>query len=595
MAQVWFRRAGAGTSGLNNGTSRANAYQGIKKLDDVLRAGSISVSDTLTFDETSGPLDLTDRGQFAANPNSQATGFNFDTQMFNTGCGIQLGTGMGSTSYMSGRTINWNGSWTNPSLDMRNIASNAQRMMAGIRIFGESITVNDFYGHAPDWPYLRTSANPSNVPGTSSSQDAETISDENVCLLVGGNGNKVLNFYTDGGAGTRNWCLVGMMYMLSNINVAGDSNNLSGEIVGRTKRSFSGIDVVEYGGTATHGIAKNTFVDVHDCVVESCVWGVNPGMTIRGYNGSRHGNGFRARGILRGGCLFRDSEVTGEFQDGAVNLAYANTFRDLYIHDIGPAVNTYWQWNATSGLHELVTTAFAGEGNGLKLGLGNYDMGGPSTWLGDDGTFGGTGSQQFKVDEVRAIVLRCKVQNVTGAGITSNNSRGCAIISCEVWDSGSHGIICTIGSSGNVANYWLQNTLVRKFATDPNNFAMYVGPRARMHMYNNVLWSNPSISTQRDISWDSVFTPIKDKNLLVTGRTSGGVTYPTTGDLTNTGDRAFAGMSSGYTFGSGFAAGHSCKTAGTSTPFNASRTVGSRMGADRVAFPTTTPPIGPYN
>lgn len=600
MTDFYFRRVGAGTSGTNSGLSESNAFQGIKKLSDEINAGNITAADNIYFVPSQGPIDLQDRAQFSANTRSVSTGFtDGSSDIISTTAGILLGSSRVANSTLSGRKIFWRSSWAQPSMDMRGLTTNSQRMMAGIRLQGESVLTQDFYGYAADWPYLRTSTNPTHIPGPI--VNAEEASYENITFLTVGNGIRALNMNC---SGSYKWSNTAFAYYLVNRNVTGQTNGIVGELTGKFFGTNQGIDIVETGGGG-FDCAKDTRLLVHDVTVYDASWGNLSGMS-GSHNAAAHGNGIRSRGVFRGAVEIYDFDVTGEYQDAVVAIGYVNIVRDGYIHDFGASTVQRWQWNSTSGRFELETPWYSDGrvGHGVKCGLDTFDGGSPSTWLGADGAFGvtATSSQGYEVDECRSIVTRVKMYNLQSSGIISNEGRGTYVHACEIYDFGGNGISFKPGDANGArnGNFWISNTFVRKIISDPLAFCLDVEPRARVcGMYNNIFWSNPSVAGQYDVRWNTtVAMPAnsKDKNLLVTGRVSNGsgASYPTTGDLTNTGDRAHSGMLTGYAFGSGLSEGHSLINAGSGSPYTKARTYGVTRNILAARFAQPNPNVGPY-
>ena len=576
MANYYWTPIAQGTSGTNVGTE-ANPFRGFKKVSDEIAAGNISGGDNVYRVIGSGPLAMGDREQFTAN--STAVTAAMSTALNVAGQGPMAGTSFTASSLASGIRFFMQSTMADPAIDGRNITTNAQRMQAVLRLRGEDIEVHDLCGYAGDWNYIRDGSGNTRIAGTSSTSDAEDRSQENIGLMIVGNGNRVSRAEIDGNS---KHCRAGI-YMAAMVDsVAGASTNKLNivedcEVYGAN----GGISVQPQGGGWDLKSGQRTLI--RRCYTHSPCWGREGAMAIAGYNALAHGNGIVLVGKYWGGGEVYDCEIEGQYQDALV-LAGGTSLvgRDNYIHDVGQA-NTYqlWQWNTTTSTWNLSASLTNPHGNGIKAGLNTYDGTSPTTWLGTDGSLTSDSSNQLQVPEVRTLLVRNRIYRCRAFGIATNNSRGTFIHANEIDDTGNSGIVLQPGA--RVGNYWVSNNFVRKNDTEPSNFALEVLANSRVALLNNIFWSNINVSTQRDIRWNTALSVIvKDKNLLVTGRTGGTGTYPTTGDLTPT--------TPNWTLGDGTTTASLIGVGSTRTPearsYGASRKMTGRLD--------NPPNLGPY-
>lgn len=577
----WYWTPAAITGGTNVGTA-ANPYRGFKMVADQIAAGVIQGGDNVYRVVGSGPIAMADRAQFPANTTAETS--SLGSSLNSSVHGPMAGTSFGATSLASGIRFFMQSTMTDPAIDGRGVTANSERMQAVLRLRGENIEVHDLCGYTSDWNYIRRSDGTTRIAGTSSTSDAEDRSIENCGLMIMGNGNKVYNTKIDG-LGKHSRAALYMAVMVS--SNAGSSQYRTNIVDGfEVWGAANGVSVQPQGGG--WDMCRGQKVYVRNGKAHTGGWGRETGMPAGGYNAQKHGNGIVVVGKYFGGAEVHDCEVTGSYQDGIV-LAGGTSLvgRDCYIHDLGSATNQFWQWNTGTARWELTPVAASTEGNGVKAGLGTYDGTSPTTWLGEDGTDGGS----LLVPEVRTVLLRMRIYRVAGIGITTNQGRGILIHACEIDDSGESGISIDAGS--RVGNYWLSNNFVRKVDTQPSKFALRLTANARIcGMFNNILWSNPAVSGQLDIGWESTQAMpagMKDKNLLVTGRKSG-ANYPSVGDL--------APQTPVWTQGIGLSAGSSLRGAGAAlSEIAKGRCTGLTYGigsdGSRTRF-GSPPNIGPY-
>lgn len=583
MADWYWTPKAFGTGGTNVGTS-ANPFRGFKKVSDQIAAGVIQGGDNVYRVVGSGPIALADRLEFAANTTSVSSSLGF--ALNNANHGPMAGTSFTASSLASGVRFFMQSTMADPAIDMRGISANSERCQAALRLRGEDIEVHDLHGYAPDWNYIRDGSGGTRIAGPG---DAETRSMENFGLLIVGNGNKLYNTKIDGNSRHCRSCIY-MAVMVS--ATSGASTYKTNEIVGfDVYGANQGIDVQPQGGGVDLKRGQKLIVRGSGSLggrVHTGSWGREGAMsTAYGYNAQQHGNALRVVGKFYGGAEVYDVDLSGNFQDGLVLSGGVSLVgRDSYIHDIGSTQNQYWNW--TGSAWSLTALGSNSEGNAVKCGLSNYDGTSGSDWL-VPGTAGGF----LDVDEIRTILLRLKIYRARAIGVTTNNSRGVLMNSLEIDDCGNACV--NLQPDSRVGNYWLMNCFLRKIDSEPSNFALLVQANARVcGMFNNILWSNPSVSTQRDVRWNTALAipaGMKDKNLLVTGRSSGGsATYPTVGDLTP--------QTPAWTQGSGLASDSPLRGAGTSAGWAKARTTGSTYGIGSGGSGksrwSNPPHIGPY-
>jgi hypothetical protein len=426
------------------------------------------------------------------------------------------------------------------AFDMRGATTNSQRMIAALRIKGEGITVTGFKCYPPDWAYICDhSVDPptTRIAGVSGSQ-AEQMSNENCGLFVFGNGNTIEDCEIDGSDG---WCRYGIMMFVSGAGISDASDDTIGYLRNNTVIGvLTGMECQQYGGGGTgnsaYALEKPTFVHIYGNLIHTPCWGRSTIHLPTGSgNSAAHGNGIGVQGRYFGGCLVYRNEIYGDTQDGiACGSACGVMVLENYIHDLGQDNYDEWYYNTGSARWDTRNVTSSTEGNGIKLGLNARDNIGPTTWLGTDGT-ASTSTLTLMVAECRNIAARNVIRNVNGSGITLNAGRGCVIHANEIIDMRGVGINLTLSpQTGNRGQVIVSHNFVKKLSGDSSggtsNFCISCNTGNYVHMYNNVFWSNNSISTNRDCRWAGATLVGKDKNVMVTNRADGSG-YSTSGDM----------------------------------------------------------------
>lgn len=508
MAEFWVRP---------KGSARGSAdFVGWKELENAINAGTVTYGDRVEHDASQGPFGQLDRADYPCGAGATSA-----LDYLSSG-GVMFGTSQGANSKASGITFSFQNATGQAVVDMSggSLTDPTHRTVAAFRVRGEDIKVLGLHAKASKWNYLFSGSSPAGGTRLSGSGDAETKSRENMVLVVAGNGNVIEDCDLDGSSAFSRFGL----YLAPSCDAEPNASPNKTTTVRRvTMHGVCNGFLVEPRGAKQ---STSTYYDMHagnrviieDCFSYDACWGVAPGMSKAPYNSQAHGNGGGAYGRWYGTreLIIRRFEGTGGFQDGlATGSAAYSIIDDCYIHDLGDPSYQYWEYDGTVKQWVLKTKSNSTEGNAIKLGLGSRDGTGPLVWLGDDGIIGG----DLKVDEVRNIVIRCRIRNVRGMGITGNSGRGLFIHGNEIYDTGSQGIGLFVVNT-NEGWFFVSNNFVRKLTTDPSNFAFSVQSHCRVEAHNNVFWSNPDVSTQRDVSYTGS-TLIKSNNLLVTGRING--------------------------------------------------------------------------
>lgn len=585
MATRYWRQKGGSQSGANNGTSLANAYIGFEAVVSAVNAGTLQDGDTIEFDPTEGAVGFTDKADYPAT-SSSTTALGSTT----AAGGLVCGTSQNLSSSASNITWDFKGG----EINMQGATTSTQRMVAALRLYGEGCSVKNLKIKTGNWAYHR---NPSNgSTRVAGGGNAEDVSDENGGLLMLGNKPFIDNLEVDGGNSHCRWCV----YIGLRDDNLGGTPNTTGELKNMLLYGAAqGIKVASSGGSGEDW-EPGTRLLVHDFEVHTACWGKSGSMSLQGYNAARHGNGIGCLGNHWGGVEFYDFKISGEWQDAAALIG--GVIRDGLIENIGAETIDWWVWNSGTQLWQLngLITNPGDYGNGVKFGLGGSDGASPTDWMGlTGGSAGGTYNQR----EIRSIAQRLRIYNCQAHGVTMNDTGGHFLDSLEIDDTDNAGISTQPGSGGT-SNVFICNTYVRKVDNQPSNYALWVRQNTKLWLVNSAFVSNPSVSSQRDVFFDSsnVTVALKDKNLLGTGRSGGSYTQGT--------DLASPGSVPSWTRGFGWDVGSTYRSGGralatllneskcssvlrglTTAPTSnrAGRTIG---GARRSNL--SSPPIGPY-
>lgn len=578
---------GKGTvSGLNNGGAGNDAFNGTKALANAINAGTVHGDDIVRFEGAFGLAEMADW------PCGRLVSEKLQANTPGHG-GVYFGTGMGSTSTASGIRFEFTGPNGQSTWDMAGATSETERMVAALRIQGEDITVDSVDIRPADWNYIFGAAGATRIAGVSAATDAEQRSDENMGLMLMGNGNTVDGGTIDGTGSSSRFCRFGVYKCPSQANVSGASSNKTGYTRNLTVRGVgSGGQCQPFGGGSQangdmYDLKPGTREYFHDLVISGGAWGISPTYLTSGAgNAAKHGNGWGISGRFFGGAEIYDCNVSGGFQDGfGVGVAAGAVVRDNYIHDLNQQTVTWWVWNTTTAKWEQATVADNHEGNGIKFGLLNKDGGSPTTWLGDDGTIPALGDN-LRVAEMRNIIVRNRIYRVNGAGITSNMSRGGVVHANEIDSTGGTGLLLVGMSGQEPGNVWISNNFVRKkdLAYSYQNDCLRIEAQYRVWLYNNILWSDPATSSY-DLYNESSLALVSAGNLLVTGRTRGSTAYSGSSDL--------AAQTPAWTQGVGLASSSPILGAGSPLAFDA-RTYGITRNRMKARFTLAAPNVGPY-
>jgi len=578
---TWWVRGVQYSGGTNDGTSDANAFIGTKRLSDKLNDGTVQSGDTVEFSNTNGPFTIAEAADWPAS-------VGITTALSNTSAGgIILGSAQGAASSLSGRRLSMQNGTGQAHIDYRGATATGQRAVAALRLRGEDWTLSAPKITAPNWAYIRSSTGSTRIAGPTVGGDAEQASFENIGLMALGSGFTIEDFDLSGGFG---WCRYALYVGVNASQVSGASNNKQVTIRrGQLYGCHSGFQIQPFGPTGTdndYEMRPGTRLLLHDVFIDQACWGIYPGELIKARNAAGHGNGGGMLGRWAGRAIMRDFEATGEYQDGfAMGFDSGVICLRPYIHDIGIPLIDEWQWGTS---WTLQTGLANGEGNGVKMGLSSATGTGvpPTTWLGTDGTSSGL-ETNINLPELRNILHGARIVNCQGMGVTSNNSSGAFIGSCEIFDTGRQGIALFM-PAGKVGNFFLHNNFIRKLTSEPTNAPLHIQAGCRVWAYNNVSYSNQAVGTQRDVIIDSTSGLVKDKNLLVTGRIGGSnaAGWNTANDISV--------QVPPWTDGAGLPAGHALRTAGTRAGIQAARSHGANRSRSGALWPAGNLPLGCY-
>lgn len=587
MSIFWVKPKGQG-AGLKDGSSLANAIDGTKALKTLIDNGTIRGIHDIYF---VGGFTLAEMVDWAGGSGS---GVAAGTRLYanNPGNGgIWFGSSQGSTSTASGLRFHWSTPEGQAVFDMRGATSVAERMVAAFYARGEDITLINPHIYPGTWDYVGVNGT-TRIAGSSASSDAENRSDENNGIILLGNGNVIDGGLIDGTLSTERFCRFGVLKGPSQKNVSNASAYKTGIIRNLIIKGVGSGGITQpFGGGSTangdlYDLRPGTRELMYGVKISDGAWGYSSGrLSTTGGNAAKHGNGWGVSGRFFGGFEFYDSEITGQYQDGfGCGVAAGAVCRDNYIHDLNSQSVKWWIWNVSTGKWELDSVTDNTEGNGVKTGLLNKDGGSPSVWLGTDGVIPSNGDN-CRVAELRNLILRNRIINVNGAGITSNMSRGCVYHANEI-DGAHHAGILLVSMSGqNPANIWISHNFIRKVGLAYSNNAdcLRIESQYRVWLYNNILWSDPN-ATAYDLYHGTSQAVVSKGNLLVTGRTRGNA-YNGANDL--------ASQTPSWTPGVGLHPSSPLRGAGTPDAFNA-RTYGMTRNRLKQRFDLTNPNVGPY-
>lgn len=540
MTTWWWRAKGGGGAG--SGTL-GDPFNGAKTLDGKINDGTIAAGDTIEFHHSHGPVtvatDSADWPSTASASTALASGSKggpttTGASRYTNVQGIIFGTSYGADSTASGRIFSFaNATGGGYAFDMRGTTL-ATRMFAALRAKGEGIVIRGLKVYTPDWGYIcDDSVDPpvTRIAPVSGLQ-AEQVSSENGGIYLFGNGNTLEDWEVDGG---QKWCRYGVLFLVSAELVTTATGGLHGYLQdGVAIGCLTGLEVQPHGsGTNPYHLEKPTFVTVRRNIIRDPGWGRSTLHLPTGSgNSAAHGNGIGVQGRFFGGCLVYLNEVYGDVQDAfAVGSAAGAMVFLNYSHDIGQTSYSEW-YSPSAGVWDTRTVTGSAEGNHFKLGLASRDGTGPSTWLGSDGTAATAGSS-LQVDEMRNVCAHNVGRNANGAGIVGNSGRGLTIHANEIYDARGPCLNLFVSNTAR-GTYWVTHNFFRKTEGDgtggSSNFAGLIQANCHVHLYNNIFWSNPSISSNRDLRWNSATLLGKDKNVMVTNRADG-TGYDSTGDM----------------------------------------------------------------
>lgn len=503
------------SGGNGSGSNASNPIKGFAALNAAMVGGTIQAGDLCIAVGTQGPFTVSELADF---PNTSRATKSQRFDFIDLAGGILLGSSQGLTSSLSGRTLDFQDVLIDMSGQGNLDTDQATRMVAVIRFRGEDYTVKNIRTKSGNYNYLfggaTSTAGSVRIAGTAGA-DAEARSLENIGIVMLGNGWTLDTAKTDGNNAFSQY---GIVFGPSGSTQSGASNGKT-----CTARNFEmwgsahGFHCQPYGTGVAYQVKPGTKLVLENGYAHDPCWGRTPDMAIAPYNAQAHGNGGGVQGVWQGRALIKDFHATGGFQDGlAVGSAVGTVVKYPNIHDIGVEDYQYWSWNATSLLWQLTTVANNAEGNGVKMGLGNRDGVSPSTWLGSDGTPGG----EINVDELRNILIGGQIQRVKAFGVSANGGRGGVIHGTEIYDTGNTSIALFVSSAFR-GQWMVSNCFVRKLTSDPGNFCLNVQANIAAEVYNCIFWSNPAVSTQRDVQMTAGTVTRKGGNLLVTGRVNG--------------------------------------------------------------------------
>lgn len=495
-------------SGANNGTSPANAWNGI----NACRAGmgSTSAGDTIVFRGDLGPYSFADQADFAYQ------GTLSGAHSFVTGqSGCYIGSSSTSVSNASGRIFQFlTGAYGQATIDMHRSDANhtaSQRMYSALQIQGEGITILNARVIAPNFNYLP------GIPGPGS--QAEAMSQENYGLRVVGNGITIDGGEFLGYADTQGFCRAALQL---DHQVTGTDGLKTTVRNIRTFGAHFGLQcVIQGASTLTKLVAV-----LESIRGEFPSWGSTASTGLITGNAGTHG-GHVSLSSMWGSLEVRNSAFSGVCQDAIDLITVNGTVRNCTIDDVYAPSVLAWTWNAGTPAWEL-TTVSGVTGNGIKMGLNGYTGTSPSTWGGTDGTPGGV----YNVAEFNNRALGNKIRNVS-IGITSNAGNGLIIHANEVTEA--YAFAVALNSATVRSNFWVSNNYGQLSSSAITNArALTVTANANIILLNNIFDCQKvgGASSVYDLHWLTALTPLSlNKNLYVRGTVVQTQPYPGTGDI----------------------------------------------------------------
>lgn len=479
----------------------------------------------------------------------------------------RLGSSRGASSSMSGRKIDFNGA----RINMTGAAGGSRRYKACLLLTGEDIEVIDADILNGQWDII---AGGIVAPGGAVS--ADQISWENCGLMMDGVGNKVT-----GGTfhGNDAWAYANILMLIPNAGVGGVSANKKTTILNPNCRGAHWAVQVYPAGLGGYDIPAGTGLLIDGLVAHDGCFGRRVGTDPigPGYSHSDHGGPIDITGKYYGLAEVKNCDLSGPAQDLVQSIGYGILFIDNYLHDA--SVLTF-QCFRKSGSNWTMQTITQRGGNAFKLALGSYAGTSPTGWMLLDGV---DGPDDLRTEEWMNFVIRNRIFNISGHGVSSNGGNGIAIHANEMWDVWSAFDLFTVDAS--LANYFVTHNFCKhKTSGDANGSLANFRVRARSWVYNNIFWAQAGKNDVL-VSADSVFAACK-KNKRANGTKGGSGTWPTSDNLAD-------GIPSGYVIGSGFPGGDPLKTAGTTDPYAIAGFTDFRKDIAGTRF-SDTPSIGPW-
>jgi hypothetical protein len=575
--------AGSGGNG-STWTPGASGPMTVKQMADAIAAGTIVASDEILFAGSHGQYTLSDASDW---PNAGTAGQAISQGSTNAG-GIIFGTSQGTASKASGITFNGMGDGARAYFNMAGATTRTQRQAYALAFRGEGMRIFGFQVRAADWDYI---AEVNTAPPGGTNQ-AETLSWENIGMFIFGNGNTVEDCIIDcySGVGSlRAMSRYGLGFMLSTEPMGASFGRHLKTIVRRNliTGAFMGLRV-DPGGPGSSGSALRSgcTVEVYSNKIMRPVFGRRATDPDQPFNAASHGGHASLAFIAKGSSCFNDNYMAGDCQDACDLICNGLDVCWNVVEDVQAINPTIWTWTGSAWVQ---AAPVARQGNGLKLGLSGLEGTPPTSWLGTDGTSGSLGV------ELAQRVVGNKIRRVSSIGITSNASGGHFIAHNEVIDAGT-ACFATFGISGS--NFFLAHNYGRLADSSLSGSGVLDTSTAgvRVTEYNNIWNAGPNAATRN--AYDAVYrqgtTGARTgvKNVFVTGRRSYFNSSPTNvfGNDVNAGNA----QSINYVEGKGFPSGDVLQGQGSSAWFEECRSANMSRDANkrRIVLPAN---LGPYS